>query len=136
YGAKYSSQPQDKWADLALEKCNQALALDAAGPAGRVCQGTLRNAMGAYNRALEDFSAAIASDSRSANAYRARAYRGRAFANQQRNKKTEAEADYGRAIELEPHYWKSYTSMAQLYIIEERHRDIISHYLLAITYKA
>jgi tetratricopeptide (TPR) repeat protein len=131
YGAKYSIQPQDKWADLALEKCNQALALDAAGPAGRICQATLRNAMGEYDRALEDFSAAIGSDSRSANAYRARAYRGRALANQQKNKKTEAEADYSRAIELEPHYWRSYTSLAQLYKIEDRYEDAIKQYELA-----
>ena len=126
----FQSTGNSKWQEQAQYNCNKALELDTGRPTPHLCVGVIHNGMGEYERAVQDFSQALAIDPRNTPAAlgRARAYEGLGNIG-------EAKKDYLRAIDFNPGNWTSYSALARFYFGRGLYQEAARNYERAIEIK-
>lgn len=92
-----------EWLDRSSAQCEQALKLDAKLAEAHTCMGHIYEALGKYDKAVEELRRSVELDPDDLQAWRGL---GRAY--DKLNKTSEAEAAYKKAIELRSRYWAPY----------------------------
>ena len=123
YWRKYDQTKDTSWVSLARRHCEQALALENQLPAPHLTLGLLYYGTGDYEKAVDEYTLALALDSSNAQAY---AGQGRAF--QRLRRLDEAENSYLKAIAAQPDYDLAYLRLGTLYMSSGRFEDAVAQY--------
>jgi serine/threonine protein kinase/tetratricopeptide (TPR) repeat protein len=104
YWRKYETTKATTWVDPARAACEGALAINTKVAEAHACLGTVLNGIGQYQKAADEFNAALNLDSTND-----LFYVGLANAYDKLKRPDDAERTYRRAIDLRPHYWATYS---------------------------
>lgn len=115
---------ENDWINKASRNCEKALSLNPDLVEGHVCLGSVYNATGQYDKAVEEFHRAIKSGPGSEDALR-----GLADAYTNLGKLATAEATYKQAVALRPNYWAGYNWLGQFYFNQNRYADAAQAFL-------
>ncbi len=119
----YRRRKGRQWLDLAQVSVNKAEARNPDAVAVRLVAGLLKETLGSYDKAAEDYRRAIELDPKSGEAYRQLGYLYESM-----NKPAEALATYRKAIEAEPSYHRPYLDLARFYFYRGQYREAEAEY--------
>jgi serine/threonine-protein kinase len=111
---------------LAERNATKARDIDDARPAAWITLGMVHTLLRMFAEAEQDFGSAIARAPRSSLAYRELAYM-----EQQRQNPDRAEANYRKAIDLEPDDWSNYSYLANFLLTARRYSEAEQAWLTA-----
>ena len=120
YWHTYESTRDARWVAEARAACERAVTLAPDRAQTHICLGTVQNGTGAYERAAEEFSKAVAEDPTSD-----AAVGGLAAAYDKLGKPDEAEKSFRQAIALRPNYWATYNDLGAFYYRHGKYREAI-----------
>jgi len=110
YWKKYQITREPKWIDNAKTHCKHALELDDQLAQVKIVLGTIYRGVGEYEKAVENFKAALDYDPLNYNATR-----GLAITYLRLKEFEIAEDLFKKAIEIKPNYWQGYISLGKFY---------------------
>ncbi len=121
YWRKHELTGAAVWVEPARAACEGALGIDPKSSEGHTCLGMVLSGTSAYERATQEFGAAL--DLEPTNDV---AYLGLATAYERLGRPADAEKTYRRAIELRPHYWAAYNNLGAYYYRLGRYDDALT----------
>jgi tetratricopeptide (TPR) repeat protein len=118
YWRKYEHTKQPEWVKEARTACDRAAQLGPNQAAAHLCLGMVDAGTGAYEKALEDYTAAANLEPTND-----AAYNGLASAYDRLGQLDKAENTYRKAISLRPNYWATYNALGSFYLSRQRFAD-------------
>jgi eukaryotic-like serine/threonine-protein kinase len=128
YLSKYQSTHEKQWIDQAMQNCQQAADRDDKLAAAHICLGRVFLDMGDYQKALEQYRAALKLEPTSD-----MAQGGLAFTYEHLNQLDDAEKIYKQAITVRPNYWATYNWLGLFYQRHARYEDARTMYSQVIS---
>ena len=119
----YRRKKGRRWLDLAEASVSKAEARNPDSVPVRLVAGLLKQTLGSYDKAVEDFRRAIELDPKSGDARRRLAH-----LYQSMNRPGDALATYLKGIQVEPTYYRPYLDLAGFYYSQAQHRDAEAQY--------
>lgn len=107
----------------ANEACSRSAALDPGNPDAEICMGTLLNATGKYEQAVQHLQRALDLDGS-----RDEAYRELALSFDKLHRPADAESLLKRAIALRPQYWPGYQWLGWFYYDHGRNEEAVEQF--------
>lgn len=120
YWRKHELTGSSAWVEPARAACEGALGIDPSAAEPHACLGMVLNGVGQYEKAAEEYLAALAREPTND-----LLYSGVATTYEKLARPTDAEQAYRRAIEVRPHYWAGYNMLGAFYYRAGRYDDAL-----------
>jgi tetratricopeptide (TPR) repeat protein len=127
YWRKYQLSHERRWAEVAIDTCQQAAAGGPRLAAAHACLGRVFNARGEYEKAAEEYRRTLELEPTSDDAYG-----GLATAYARLGQLEEAEQAYKQAISARPGYWATYNWLGLFYMGHARYDDAAAMFSQAV----
>jgi tetratricopeptide (TPR) repeat protein/predicted Ser/Thr protein kinase len=123
YWRKYELTHDKKWADAAVQNCQQGAQRDTSLPAAHICLGRVFIGTGNYNKALEEYRRAVDLEPTNDGGYG-----GLASAYEHLGRLDAAEKTFKQAVAVRPNYWATYNWLGLFYQRHARYEDSAGMY--------
>jgi len=128
YWRKYELTHDKKWADTAVQNCQQGSRRDASLAAAHICLGRVFVGTGNYNKALEEYRRGAELEPTNDSAHG-----GVALAYERLGQLDDAEKTFKEAVALRPNYWATYNWLGLFYQRHARYEDAAAMYSQVIS---
>jgi eukaryotic-like serine/threonine-protein kinase len=123
YWRKYRLTHDKKWADAAVENCQNGAERDAALAAAHICLGLAFFGTGRYEKALEEYGRGLELEPTNDTAHA-----GLAGVYEQLDRLDDAEKTFKQAIAMRPNYWATYNWLGLFYMRHARYEEAAAMY--------
>src|SRR5215472_1572295 len=130
YWRGYEADRGKQWLVLASTNCEKALSTEPRLAAAHTCLGNIYNDKGQYEKAVEEFNAALEIDKSIA-----QTFNGLGKAYTKLGKPKEAEEIYKQAAAAWPQYWAVYNWLGQFYFGQARYADAVPMFQKVIEFR-
>jgi len=130
YWRGYEADRGKQWLELASTNCEKALSTEPRLAAAHTCLGNIYNDKGQYEKAVEEFNAALEIDKSIA-----QTFNGLGKAYTKLGKPKEAEEIYKQAAAAWPQYWAVYNWLGQFYFGQARYADAVPMFQKVIEFR-